>query len=375
MTSTVAGDPTTTAQLAAFLARTTPPGAVRHVARRALATVLPLAAGAVDQAAPTHVLSVARAIEATGPAAVLGRTERLSPTFAALVNGTAANTDDYDDTDLETYAHPSAAVVPAALAAAEWRDAGFDDLLDATAMGIEVGVRLARALGSAHVDRGWHVSSTSGHVAAAAAAAAALDMRADDIELVLGLAATQVSGLGRALGTMTKPFHFGKAAANGVEAALLVSAGLTAPRTGIEGRRGLLAVVAPHADHRELVRKLGEHWLALQVMPKPYPCGFVSHPVIDAAIELAPQLPGTGDITAVEAYVHPACIEFMEDRQPRTALEAKLSAPFCVATALRRGRLGLAEFVEDAFGTPSTVSLMDRVRLVPEQRSPRSARL
>lgn len=375
MTVIGTADHAISARLAAFVADASPPEDVRHVARRALATAVPLAAGAVGAAAPVRVLAVARGLGPAGAVSVLGRRERLSAPLAALVNGTSANSDDFDDTDLETLSHPAAATVPAALAAAECHDASFDDLVDATAVGLEVGMRMSRTLGVAHAARGWHISSTAGQLAAAAAAASCLRLPADDIEQALGLAATQAAGLGQALGTMAKPFHFGKAASNGVDAALLVSAGLSAPRRGIEGRRGVLAVAAPHAEATTLTKGLGQRWLALEAMPKPYPCGIVGHPAIDAAVELAGQVQDLQAITAVEAHVHPSCADLMGNPEPRTPLEAKLSVAYCVAAALRRGWLGLADFTDNALTEPAVSTVRERVRLVPESRPMDSARL
>lgn len=365
---------TVSAALADFVVGVAVPDDVVTVARRSLATAIPLAAGAADTEAPRRVRTVVQRIGSPASATILGTNLRAGASLAALVNGTAANSDDFDDSDLVTLSHPTAAVVPAALAAAEFADASSETLVRAVAVGLEVGMRVARALGSAHAHDGWHISSTSGQLAAGAATASALGLDREQTVATLGLAATQMAGLGRALGTMTKPFHFGKAASNGVEAALLVRAGLTAPAAGIEGRRGAFAVVASHADPDELARDLGSRWLALEVMPKPYPCGVVGHAAVDSAVDAAARVDAAA-VTAIHAHVHASCLDLMGNPEPRTALEAKLSLPHCIAAGLVRGRLGLAEFDDDAVTDPEVAALRRRVVLVATDRPMESARL
>jgi 2-methylcitrate dehydratase PrpD len=366
-TTTTTG-PEVTAAIARFVSGTTLSADVERVARRALATALPLAVGAVDQPAPAAALRVTRRFGRTdGPATVLGATVTTSPALAALVNGTAANSDDFDDTDLLTQAHPSASVVPAARAVAEQVGADLGATLRAIAVGTEIATRLARTFGVPHTERGWHISSTSNQVGAGAAAAALLGLSGNTAQMALGLSATQAGGIGAALGSMAKPFHFGKAASNGVEAALLAAGGFTSPLRGIEGRRGLIAVIAPHADAADLLDGLGERWDALEIMPKAYPCGFVAHPSIDAAIELHGRIGGTDTIDRVEAHVHELCGRLMDRPQPAASLEAKLSTQYVIAHALRHGLLGLAAFEQTAIDDPATRALAARVTLVPDQ--------
>lgn len=365
-----------TATLATFIHDRFVPKEAQAAARRALATVVPLSVGAIREEAPLRALRLAEHLGGDGSASVLGTSRRTSPMLAALVNGTAANSDDFDDTDLLTFVQPSASVVSAALAAVEAADATVDVLLDAIAVGNEVAIRFARAFGSAHVGRGWDISSTSNHLGTAAAAAVALGLNEQQVRGVLGLSATQVAGLGAALGSMTKPFHFGKAASDGVEAALLTSAGLTSPEHGIEGRRGLLAVVAPGAeDGAVLTDELGDRWDFLEVMPKPYPCGSLAHPVIDAAIDIGRETQDTGQITRLWAHVYSKSLDFMDRPNPDTSLEAKLSLQYCVAAGFRHGRLGLGEFAPTSIRDSRTVRLMRTVELVGDRTYPGAAAL
>ncbi len=366
--STTYTGPEVTERFADFVAEATIGAEVERAARRALVTALPLAVGAVGQASPAATLRVARRVGPTeGPATVLGTSTTTSPALAALVNGTAANSDDFDDTDLQTQAHPSASVVPAALAAAEHVGADLGALLRAIAIGNELATRSARTFGVAHTERGWHISSTSNQVGAGAAAAALLGLSGTQGRMALGISATQAGGIGAALGSMVKPFHFGKAASNGVEAALLAGAGFSAPLRGLEGRRGLLAVIAPHASAETLVDGLGERWHALEIMAKAYACGFVAHPSIDAAIELHARIGDPAGIEQVEAHVHGLCVRLMDRPVPTSALEAKLSMQHVIAHALRHGSLGLAAFEADAIEDRATRDLAARITLVADR--------
>lgn len=366
--------PEVTEAIARFISDATVTPELERVARRALATALPLAAGAAGQPTPAAALRVVRRFgPASGSATVLGTDMTTSPMLAALVNGTAANSDDFDDTDLLTQAHPSASVVPAALAVAEHVGADLGTTLRAVAVGIEIATRIARAFGAPHTERGWHISSTSNQVGAGAAAVAVLGLSGNAAQMALGLSATQAGGIGAALGSMVKPFHFGKAASNGVEAALLVQGGFTAPLQGIEGRRGLVPVIAPHADAAALLDGLGQRWHTLEVMPKAYPCGFVAHPSIDAAIELHGRIAGTDNIEKVDAHVHELCERLMDRPGPTDALDAKLSMQYVIAYALRHGVLGLAAFEQAAIDDPATRHLAERVVLAPDQATTGSA--
>lgn len=370
------GGPEVTAGVAEFIADARIGAEVEQAARRALATSVPLAIGAVEQAAPATVLRVARRIgPADGPSTVLGTAVTTSPTLAALVNGTAANSDDFDDTDLLTQAHPSASIVPAALAVAEHVGADLGATLRGIAIGVEVATRVARAFGSPHTERGWHISSTSNQVGAGAAAAAVLGLTGTKARMALGLSATQAAGIGAALGSMVKPFHFGKAASNGVEAALLVDGGFTAPLRGLEGRRGLFAVVAPHVDAGAVLDGLGQRWDTLEIMAKAYPCGFVAHPAIDAAIDLHSRIGDVDSADRIVAHVHELCHRLMDRPAPVDALEAKLSIQHVIAHALRHGELGLGAFDRAAIDDPDTGRLAGLVRIVPDQTTTGTALL
>ena len=189
-------------------------------------------------------IALATVAEFSGPAraSVLGRTQRLDMLHAALINGISSHVLDFDDTHLRTVIHPSGPVAPALLALAETRPVPGKDLLLAFVLGVEVECRIGNGVCPSHYDQGWHVTATAGVFGAAAAAGKLLHLSETQMVQALGIAATQAAGLREMFGTHCKPFHPGRAAQNGLFAALLAARGFTSSAEAIEGRRGFARV-------------------------------------------------------------------------------------------------------------------------------------
>src|SRR5437667_9684600 len=245
--------------LAEFVASAIPPVEGRHAAARALLdTIGVMLAGASESAAASVQQVVAQ--ESSGlQCSVLGTGLRTSATNAALANGTAAHAHDYDDMCFVSLAHPSAPLVAAALAVAELDGRPGRGLLDAYVVGFELEARLGRAMNPRHYQRGWHCTSTIGTIGAAAAAARLLDLDEAAAGHALAIAASEACGLKENFGTMVKPLHAGLAARNGVLAALLGRAGMTAAAGALIGPQGFVKAMdgerAPSVD--ELCAELG----------------------------------------------------------------------------------------------------------------------
>ncbi|MGH3495704.1 MAG: MmgE/PrpD family protein, partial [Sciscionella sp.] len=219
---------TLSSQLAAFVIETERdeiPERSRRAAVRAIANAVSLAVGASRHPACDIALDTLKGLGYSGGLSLLGRDEELGLTTAPLVTGIAVHVEDFDDTHLESMIHPACVVVPAAMAAAEHVDASGSELVDAVAIGVEACLRVGLGLGQGHFDLGWHTTGTTGRVGAAAAAGRLLGVTTEQMLVALGIAATESAGLREALGTMTKAFHAGKAAADGVEAVLFARAG------------------------------------------------------------------------------------------------------------------------------------------------------
>ncbi|MCE2950294.1 MAG: MmgE/PrpD family protein [bacterium] len=370
--------PDVTGTLARFVAdsewRSIPPG-IRHEARRALLNWLGCALGGCRDEAVCTALDAMRDFAGPSQATLLGRGERIDAMNAALLNGIASNILDFDDTHLRTVIHPTVPVASALLALAEHRGASGADFLHALVLGIEVECRIGNAVSPAQFDEGWHVTSTCGVFGAAAACGRLLGLDAQRLAWALGLAATQASGITAVHGSMGKSFNMGHAARDGLAAALLAARGFTGGEHCIEAARGFARLFVRRPDLDAPLDRLGTAWELSQVAYKPYPCGIVAHPVIDACIELrAALLQATsnaagnaafdaGPVARIELKVHPLVITMMSNAQPATGLQAKLSTAHVAAVALLHGRVGVDAFTDDCVSDPGVTALRGRVAL------------
>jgi 2-methylcitrate dehydratase PrpD len=227
-------------------------------------------------------------------------------------------------------------------------------------------LRVGVAISPEHYDRGWHITGTCGVVGAAVAAA--LMYRFDDAALAraIRLATSMTLGHREAFGTMTKAFHPGKAAANGIMAALLARAGADAPADVFEARNGFAAALSTRFDPAQMLDGFGDRWELLSNTYKPYPCGIVAHPSIDAALALAPRAGDPAHIVSIEARCHPLVPELMGNPDPTDGLEARFSAIHGIAAALCDGRVGLAQYATGRVRRDDVRAIRAKTRLVAD---------
>ncbi len=325
---------------------------------------------AVRGAAEPLAVALAAVIAGTGglsQATVLGRRLRTSALLASLANGAQSHALDFDDTHLPSIVHGAAPVAPVVLALGEWRHVSGAQALAAFVAGFEVETRLGRVLGRALADRGWHVTGVLGHFGAAAAAGKLLGLDAARLAQALGIAGTQAAGLEQSFGTMSKPLHPGKAAMNGLLAALLAREGFTGATAMLDGPAGLGATFLGISDLGAAVEDLGKRFEILENSTKPYAACHLTHATIDAARAIRARVALAPDaVDAVLCRVHPLVLKVAANPDPRTGLEAKFSVAYCAATALIRGAAGEAEFGEESFREPTVARLMSRVALEPD---------
>lgn len=252
-----------TAHLSEFAARTgfdSLPAEVVRQTQRCLLDYLGLVIGALDEPAVARALALVRELGGTAQATVLGTSLHTSAPQAALVNGVAADVLDLDDTDLGTRMSRTGPAMSAALAVGEWRGVSGRDLIVAFAVGFELECRVGLAVHPEHHDAGWHVSGTIGTFGAAAAAARLLDLAPPQMSTALSLAGAQAAGVQAQFGFMARSFQVGKAAANGVLAAMLTGQGFEGSDRIFEGRQGFTEVYS-HGQHLErLTDALGQRW-------------------------------------------------------------------------------------------------------------------
>ncbi len=340
---------------------------VRAHTKRCLVNAVAVAVHASTRAEATPLLDALAAEGGAARASVWGTGTRTSLHQAALANGWLCHLDDYDDTHFPTVIHPSAPTIPAAFAAAELAGVSGRDFLLAVALGIEVCCRIGLAGHPAHYDAGWHITGTCGVFGAAAAAGRVLGLDAESMTHALGTAGTQASGLRETFGSMAKAMNAGHPAQVGAFAALLARNGFTGPDALLEGRRGFGAVMAPTSDWSRAVDGLGQRWEILNVGLKPYPCGVVAHPIIDAAIALRDAGVPPHEVERIDALVHPLVLELVDRPDPKDGLEAKFSYQHGAAVGFVDGAAFPEQYTDARVTDPTVASLRSKVEATVSQ--------
>jgi 2-methylcitrate dehydratase PrpD len=300
-----------------------------------------------------------------GQASILGRKERLDILNAALINGISSHVLDYDDTHSHNIVHPAGPVVSAILALSEQRPISGTDFVNALAIGVDVECRIGNSVYPKHYDAGWHITGTAGVFGAAAASGKLLGLSEQQMLWALGLAATQPVGLQEMFGSMTKSFHPGRAAQNGLTAALLASKNFTSSEQSLEAKYGWANVVSTAHNYDDITKKLGESSELLKNTYKPFACGVVMHATIDGCIQLRNENKlSAEDIASVELKVHPLVMQLTSKKTPQTGLEGKFSIYHAASVALVEGAGGIDQFSDRAVRDRMIAALRDRVSTV-----------
>jgi 2-methylcitrate dehydratase PrpD len=336
-----------------------PPEVAVSVKERFLDTLgIALAASRLDTS--RAVAGVVTGWGGVAEASAIGVGPRLPAPAAALVNGTLAHSLDFDDTHLPSILHPSASLVPAALAAAQAWGASGRETIAAAVAGYEICVRLGMAAydpelrNNVFFEKGLHATSICGTIAAAVTAAKLARLDADGIEAAIGIAASMGAGLleaNRAGGTV-KRLHCGWAAHAGLVAAQFAAAGVTGPPTVLEGRFGFFnALCEGRVDLEAVVADLGERWETPGIFFKPYPANHFTHGGIDAAMALREAGLDPSDVESIELGVAPPTLRTIAEpaelkARPPTGYAAQFSGPFTIASALLGGG-GLGLYLDD----------------------------
>ena len=364
--ATAAATPAVTQALARFACTArgdTMSPAVRHEALRALLNWAGCAIGASRHPTVGRALAAIAPFAGARQATVLGRGDELDVPHAALLNGMASHTFDFDDTHLRTVIHPAGPVASAIMALAEYEPTAGPAFIDAFVVGVEVECRIGNAVYPSHYDVGWHITGTAGVFGAAAAAGRLLDLDEQRMTYALGIAATTSSGLREMFGSMCKPLHPGWAAKNGLYAAFLAREGFTSAAQPIEGRRGFANVLATERDYAQITERLGETWELLENTYKPFACGIVIHPVIDGVIQLRNEHTlKAADVASIAVDVHPLVLELTGKPRPQVGLEGKFSVYHSAAVAIIDGAAGETQYSDARVRDPEVVALRDRVK-------------
>ncbi len=340
------------------------PKEVVHQAKRCILDLIGVALGGANQPLGKILVKAVKDFGGKPQATIWGHGLKTNVMNAALVNGAIAHALDFDDTHTGSLGHPSAPIVPAALAVAEWKSLSGKAALEAFIVGFEVGTHIGTGMGMKHYDRGWHATSTFGRFSAAAAAGKLLGLSLEEMKMALGLAGTQSAGLRLVFGTMTKPFHPGKCSYDGVLSAILAQRGFTCAPNILEGKKGLVEAMGDDQSSPEsMVKGLGKKYEILKNTFKPYAACLLTHPTIDAVIQmrnkynLKPE-----DIKEISCDVAKFCLDSAGQVEPKTALAGKFSTYYCAALALAEGVAGENMFTDKRVLDPRMVALRKRVK-------------
>jgi len=307
-----------------------------------------------------------------GPATVIGTALKIVPRFAAFANGVAIHAEDYDDTQLAVakdrvyglLTHPTAPALPAALAIAEAEGAGGTEMMAAYHIGVEVECKIAEAINPRHYQEGFHSTATCGTFAAAAAAAKLSGQSRDEVLRSLSIAGSQSAGLRENFGTMTKPFHAGRASESGVVAADFAARGWTAAPTILEAPRGFFRAAGGGFAADAIHGRLGDPWTfaAPGISIKPHPSGSLTHPGMTTMAELiAANGIRAEDVVQVKVGTNQNMPNALIHHRPTDELQAKFSMEFCMAVLLIEGRGGLNEFTPEVVNRPDIKAMIEKV--------------
>ncbi|WP_182912834.1 MmgE/PrpD family protein [Paracoccus onubensis] len=335
-------------------------------ARRGIIDWLGCAIAGSGQPGPGIVYRTLSA-ETPGEAVAIGRSQGLAPRDAALFNGTAGHMLDFDDTHMGgVILHCSSPVLSALLATRATARFSGADLVLSYVLAFDAAVRTGQAA-MRHHDGGWHLTGTLGTIGAAVAVARVLGLDGLMTTHAIALAATQASGMQQNRGTMAKSFHAGKAAANGLLAAQLAANGFDGSTESLEGKRGFIRIYSTQSAPEALVDGLGKRWEITANGFKPYACGVVLHPAMDAMIGLRDKVADPTQVREVLLTVNPAALRITGVVSPETGLKSKFSISHAAAVSFLDQAGGIAQFANDRVTAADVREFVAKIRVETDE--------
>ena len=344
------------------------PQAVRHQAKRSFMNFFAVALAGCRTEPVEIALRSLMQFSGGKQATVVGRSERIGALSAAFLNAAAANVQDFCDTHVRTVIHPTAPVAPALLALAEMQRVSGRDLLLAFILGNEVQARIALAISPGHYNRGWHITSTCGIFGAAVSAGKLLGLDETKMIWAIGTAATQSSGLCESLGTASKCANVGNSARNGLWSALLADKGFDGPPEPLAGVQGFYSATGEPPNLALVTEGIGESWELLATSYKPYPCGFVIHPVLDCVLDWRRDNPNAV-VEKVVVRGNPLLAARTDRPNVSTGRESQVSVQHAVAAAIVTGKAGTDQFTDACVRDLAVLAMRAKVVAVERDAS------
>lgn len=344
------------------------PQTVVREAKRTILNSLGAALGARSHEVIQIVLDVYGSSESiqrsSTEATIIGRFERAGIMAAALINAMMAHVLDFDDTHPKTMIKPAAPILYGPLAIAETRHLSGERFLAAAVVGIEVALRIGLVLYPSHYQSGWHITATAGTVGAAIGSGKALGLNKDRLSAAIGISTVHAAGLREMFGTHCKALQVGNAAANGLRSALLAAQGLSCASLSLEGQYGYFRAASHDPQFSQLTYGLGEQWEILHNTYKPFACGVVIHPIIEAILDLRCHKDLVLDeIQHIEIRANPIVLELTGNRAPASGLEGKFSVYYSVAIAMLDGEASPRQYTDDLVEDPRVRALQRRIEV------------
>ena len=328
-----------TARLAEYAATTDAaswPDAVHREALRSFFNVVGCTIGGARHGMVDIADKTLGAFAGAPQATLFGRGRKADVLHASLINGLASSIYSFDDTHETAVVHPSGPIAAAVLALAELRPTSGGDLLAAFTLGVEMTCRLCLGTTVPPADGSFAWSGTGITVGFGAAVAAGRMLRLDTqrMRVAMGLALSEACGFRAMHGTAAVAFMPAHSGQMGLRAALLAERGFTAGLSGLEGKSGYLSVFCTQPDLDALAGGLGERFELLRNTYKPYPCGIVIHPIIDACLELRQDHhPDPDKIVSVAIQASPGAMALCNNRDPKDEMQAHVSLHHWTAVA------------------------------------------
>ncbi|NDB70047.1 MAG: MmgE/PrpD family protein [Methylocystaceae bacterium] len=299
---------------------------------------------------------------------IIGFPDQIDRAQAAFLNCLSSSILAFDDTHLMSVTHPTGPVAAALLAFSETLHLSGERFLEALALGIEIQCRLSKMLVTppSGFSLGFFITGITAPIATAAALGKILHFDEHRMRQAMGLAATQAAGLRVTHGSMAAAFVPAQAARSAVLAALFVEQGFTCSEHALEGAKGLVEVLAPGADMGLAIKDLHIDYEMMANAYKPYPCGIVIHPALDACLEAVKKIPSTAKFSSVKLTVHPLALTLTGLRDPIDAMQAQISLFHWTAAALVRGQAGLAEAMPASVDDPEIMRLRHQIEAVAD---------